>query len=44
MLCQIGPLEARTLLRRMVASGVLELHGAKRGAYYTLASNPLASA
>jgi hypothetical protein len=28
-------LEAKALLRRMVESGLLQLHGIKRGAYYT---------
>ncbi len=36
-LCQIGSLAARALLRRMVGDGLLELHGIKRGAHYTLA-------
>ena len=36
-LCQIGSLEAKALLRRMVEGGLLELHGVKRGAHYTLA-------
>lgn len=36
-LCQIGSLEAKALLRRMVESGVLALHGSKRGSHYTLA-------
>ena len=35
-LCQIGSLEAKALLRRMVADGLLELHGIKRGSHYTL--------
>jgi ATP-dependent DNA helicase RecG len=39
-LCQIGSLEAKALLRRMVESGLLELHGIKRGAFYTLAKAP----
>lgn len=34
-LCQIGSLEAKALLRRMVEGGLLQLHGIKRGAYYT---------
>jgi ATP-dependent DNA helicase RecG len=37
-LCQMGSLEAKAVLRRMVDDGVLELHGLKRGAHYTLAA------
>lgn len=35
-LCRIGSLDAKALLGRMVREGVLELHGERRGAYYTL--------
>lgn len=39
-LCQIGSLEAKAVLRRMLVDGLLALHGTKRGAYYTLAKPP----
>ncbi len=38
-LCPLAPREAGALLARMVKSGALELHGARRGAYYTYAGD-----
>ena len=35
-LCQISSAQARNLLGSLSRKGVLELHGQKRGAYYTL--------
>lgn len=38
-LCQLAPLQARDLLARLVAEGKRAHHGARRGAFYRLASN-----
>lgn len=38
-LCRLAPREAGALLARMVKSGALELHGVRRGAYYTRAGD-----
>ena len=38
-LCRIGPEEARGLLSRLLKQGEIELHGERRGSYYTLVSN-----
>lgn len=38
-LCRIGPEEARGLLSRLLKEGEIELHGERRGSYYTLAPN-----
>ena len=43
-LCQISSPEAKTLLRRMVALRLLELHGAKRGSFYTVATRTMPDA
>lgn len=34
-LCRLSPEQARALLRRLVLGGELQLHGERRGAYYT---------
>ena len=39
-LCRLAPREAGELLARLVKSGVLALHGVRRGAYYTLPPPP----
>lgn len=39
-LCRLSPPQARTLLKRLVESGELELHGERRGAYYMRAHRP----
>ena len=38
-LCQVSSEEAKELLRRMVRDRLLLMHGARRGAYYTLADS-----
>ena len=38
-LCQLAPLQARALLARLVGQGKLARHGARRAAFYELASN-----
>ena len=40
-LCRLSPRQASHKLDQMVASGVLERQGKKRGTYYTLAASPL---
>ena len=37
-LCQLSPLQARSLLARLVTAGKLVRHGTKRGAFYGLSS------
>jgi len=37
-LCKISSTQARDLLSRLVKKGILEMHGSKKGAYYTDAS------
>lgn len=36
-LCRLSPSQARVLLRRLVDAGELQMHGQRRGAYYTRA-------
>ena len=39
-LCRLSPRQAKHKLDQLVASGMLERHGEKRGSYYTIAAPP----
>lgn len=40
-LCRLSPRQAKHRLDQMVAAGVLERHGQKRGSYYTAVTHPV---